>query len=248
MIIAHLIYDTNSLLACSLTCHSWYAASVPHLHHTLVIRARQWPYGPEREWPNPLRSAGKLGLLPLVKKFRVQSVGRVNYGFYPKLFNYRILRHFCALTNVRELAIADLDIPNFIPMIQRYFGHFFPTLRSLSLRAPKGSRRQLIFFIGLFQHLEDLTLTDGTLEPWESEPVDDMSLIPPFSPSLRGRLFMFRFTRVGLVKEMVDLFVELRFRHMVLYDVDGTRLLLDACAKTLETLLLHPTDPRGEQL
>ena len=35
---------------------------------------------------------------------------------------------------------------------------------------------------------------------------------------------------------------------MSLFNVVGTRLLLGACAETLETLQLHPTDPRGKEL
>ena len=34
--------------------------------------------------------------------------------------------------------------------------------------------------------------------------------------------------------------------HLDLFDVGETRFLLDACAKTLETLRLHPTHPRGK--
>ena len=30
------IRDTRALLACSMTCYSWYIAAVPHLHHTLT--------------------------------------------------------------------------------------------------------------------------------------------------------------------------------------------------------------------
>jgi hypothetical protein len=34
---------------------------------------------------------------------------------------------------------------------------------------------------------------------------------------------------------------------MDLFNVDGMRLLLDACTETLETLRLYPTDPRGKK-
>ena len=46
----------------------------------------------------------------------------------------------------------------------------------------------------------------------------------------------------------MDLFKGIRFHHMELFDVDGMRVLMDACAETLETLRVYPTDPRGEQL
>lgn len=256
MIIAHLTYDTHGLLACSLTCRSWYAASVSHLHHTLSARAHRWSSEPEREWPKPLQNASKLGLLPLVRKFQVRRncrdyVGLIRkhcIGLSPEWFNRCTLRQFSALTNVQTLEIDDLDIPNFVPKIRKYFGHFLPTVRSLSLRAPKGSGRQIIFFIGLFQYLEDLTLLESKLDPWESEPVDNLTVAPSSTPPLRGRLIMAHFTRPGLLEDMIHLFGGIRFRHMDLFAIDETQFLLSACANTLETLRLYPAGPGGEQL
>lgn len=49
------------------------------------------------------------------------------------------------------------------------------------------------------------------------------------------------------MKDMIDLFGGIRFRHMKLYNVHEMRLLLEACAETLETLSVYPTDPHGEQ-
>jgi hypothetical protein len=246
MIIAHLIYDTRSLRACSLTCYSWYIASVPHLHHTLTTRPRRW-YG-TRGWPEPLQDASELGLLPLVKKFKHYGTDHMNPGFSPKRFNRRLLRQFSALTNVQELAIDDLDIPGSMPMLQRYFGHFLPTVRSLALKGPFGSRRQILYFVGLFEHLEDLTLIVGTYDSGKGEQADDLTLVPPFAPPLRGRLAIHSFAMVGLLEDMIRLFGGIRFRHMHLIDVDETPLLLGACAGTLETLRLHLGDYHREYL
>jgi len=246
MIIAHLTCNTHSLLACSLTCYSWYIAAVPHLHHTLVTPAYSWCRNSKFTWPKPLRHMHELGLLPLVKKFEVHES---RFGdddiFSPKRFNRDILRQFSALSNVQELGMDRLDIPKFMPMIQRYFGHFLPTVRSLTLREPQGSRHQIIYFIGVFQHLEDLKL----LYSWagfQEDPVDDLTLIPPFVPPLRGRLTMTCFTLVELLTDMIDLFGGIRFRYMDLYYVNGMQLLLDACVETLETLRLYPTDFSGK--
>jgi len=244
-IIAYLTFDTRSLRACTLTCYSWYIAAVPHLHHTLAISTDPWDQ--KFLWPNPIRYMHMLGLLPLVKKFQVHGGSFIRVGLSPKLFNCCILRQFLALTNVQELDLEHLDIPNFMPRIRRYFGHFSHTVRSLSLREPRGSRRQIIYFIGLFQHLQDLTLIYDRAELQE-EPEDDLTLIPPFAPPLRGWIKVVRFTRVGLLKDMIDLFGGIRFRYMYLLDVDGMQLLLGACAKTLEVVVLDPTDPRGEQI
>jgi len=242
IIIAYITYDTHTLRACTLTCYSWYIAAVPHLHYSLSIETRSldgmvW-------WPNPLWYMYRLGLLPLVRELHV-----VDKRFYSgvrlskRLFNFRVLRPFLTFTNVRELEIAFLDIPSFLPGIQRYFGHFPPTVRSLTLREPRGSRREIIYFIGLFQYLQDLELRYDIAKP--EEPADDPTLTPSFIPPLRGWLTLFCFTRVDLLKDMIDLFGGIRFRYMHLRNVDGMRFLLDASAKTLEVVVLDPTDPRG---
>jgi hypothetical protein len=99
----------------------------------------------------------------------------------------------------------------------------------------------------MFKHLEDLKLLYDRVDS-QGEPADDPTLVPPFIPPLRGRLTVTCFTRVGILKDMVELFGGIRFRYMDLFNVVGTRLLLDACAETLETLRLYPRDPRGKEL
>jgi hypothetical protein len=168
-------------------------------------------------------------------------------GFSPGLFNSHTIRQFSALTNVCELGIEFLNIPSFMPRIRRHFQHFLPTVRSLALKSPRGSRREVIYFIGLFEHLQDLKLLYDKTEAQE-EPADDQTLVPPFTPPLRGWLTMVCCTRVGLLKDMIDLFGGIRFRYMDLFDVDGMRLLLGACAETLMTVVLYPNDDRGKQI
>ena len=83
MVIGHLFYDTRSLLACSLTCYSWYIASVPLLHYTLLTRpcTPLFMFAPKREWPKPLRNASRFGLLPFVKKLHIRNVLRFSGDF-----------------------------------------------------------------------------------------------------------------------------------------------------------------------
>ena len=248
MIIAQLFCDMRSLSACSLTCYSWYIATTPHLHHTLSTPTSYSHLDGDGRfvWSKQLRNKHKLGLLPLVKRFHIRQ--RRNYFERPALFslagfNRRILCHFSALTNVQELEIDSLDIPSFMPSIQRYFGHFLPSVRSLFLTLPKGSDRQIVYFIGLFQHLEDLGL-----RVWgdvQDQPVDNQILVPPFAPPLGGWLTLTMFNRVRILKDMINLFGGIRFRHMNLCNANGIRLLLGACAGTLETLRLNPFDTGG---
>ena len=75
-----------------------------------------------------------------------------------------------------------------------------------------------------------------------------MTLIPAFVPPLRGWLKLSFFRKVDLLEDMIHLFGGLRFRYIYLYNVAGMPLLLRACARTLEVVVLHSTDLRGEQL
>ena len=243
-IISHLIHDTRTLRACSMICYSWYIAAVPHLHHSLTTYRPIHP-GEERYlWPNPLQKSYNLGLLPLVKRFRIRL-----YDDSPKLTPERLcgrtLRYFSALTNLQELGMDYFDICIFMPNIQQYFGHLAPTLRLLALKDPKGSWRQILYFIGLFPNLQDFKLLysmprngqDGTADP---------DLVPLSVPPLQGWLTLGYLVGDGLVKDMISLFGGLRFRSMDLLGVECVRLLLDACGETLETLRLYPTDMYGE--
>ena len=247
MIIAHLAYDMHSLLACCLACRSWYIASVANLHHSLITppvcgKGGVW-------WPDSFRNMHKLGLFPLVKRLHVQGspLRPFAHTFSPQIFDHHILHQFSSLTNVRELGIEDLDITSFVSHIPQYFGHFLPTVQSLALRRPRGSSRQIVFFIGLFQHLEDLRLVDN-FNIFQRSPPDDLTLVPPFTPPLRGRFTIWRFLRVDILEDMIDLFGGIRFRHMELWLVDRVQLLLDACAETLETLSFYEIDPHCERV
>jgi len=243
MIIAHLTCDARSLSACTLTCYSWYLAAASHLHNTLVTRTNHW--NRKLWWQDPLWRMHALGLLPLVKILWIR--GDHQSTFSPTQLNPHTLRQFSALINVRNLLIDNLDIPSFMPNIQQYFGHFLPTVQVLALFKPRGSCRQIIYFIGLFRHLEDLEFHDGVNLP--PEPVDDSTLIPPHVPPLRGSLVVVCFGRADLclLRAMIKLFGGVRFRFVTLSDTRGTRLILDACVETLEVLRLYPYNPRGGQ-
>jgi len=194
-----------------MTCHSWYIAAIPHLHHTLTTDNIAFlANGGKHEWPRPLRNSYDLGLLPLVKQFRIRTY--IN-PFTPNNLDGRTLRYFSALTNLRELGIDLLQIPSFMPNIQRYFGHFAPTLRFLALREPRGSSRQILYFIGFFPNLQDLKICYNI--PMDvREGTAGVDLTPLSVPPLCGRLTLTCFTREKLVKDMITLFGGLRFRYM----------------------------------
>ena len=170
MIISYFIYDTRSLLACSTTCYSWYIAAVPHLHHSLTTDdghslmtydGHYFRSDRKYQWPRPLKNGYKLGLLPLVKRFRIR-LGNFR-EFTPGRLGRRTLRYFSALTNLQELGIDHIQVSSFMPNIQQCFGHFSPTLRFLALKEPNGSCRQTLHFVGLFPNLQDLKASSSAI-------------------------------------------------------------------------------------
>ena len=245
MVTDHIFYDKRTLQACSLTCRSWYIAALPHLHHTLkiFIDGLRWS---QSHWYVPIQRMNELGLCPLVKKLFIRAPF-IQVEFSLRLFNDHILLQFSALTNIRELSIYTLDISSFFPTVRQHFAHFLPTVRSLNLESPRGSSRQIVFFIGLFPHLEHLKLFHVLLAP-QAGPSEDPTLVPPSIPPLRGRLVLIHFKRPEIPKDIISLFGGLRFHYMELFYAYGIRLLLDATAETLETLRLYPSDPRSEQV
>jgi len=249
MIVAHLIGNTRDLVTCSLISHSWYIAAFPLRHNTLNISTNSSGTNERFTWPEALLQMGELGFLPFVRKLQIRRCYDPPLpGISPKLFNRCTLRHFFALSNVQELVVDCLDIPSFVPRIQRYFGHFMPTVRSLALNTPEGSCQQLVYFIGLFEHLEDLKLLHYVPDPPEYDPKDGQTLIPPFVPPLRGRLTIMESEGLDILEEMTVRFGGIRFRWMHLYDLDQMQPLLGACAETLETLRLSHTDLHGEDI
>jgi hypothetical protein len=243
-ILSYFIYDINSLLACSLTCRSWYIATISHLHYSLTTD--EAGYSPKDRlswWPVPLKKMYEFDLLRLVKRLRIRlwwPDGR----FTPEDLGGRNLCYFSALKNLQELGIDKLQVFSFIPDLQQYFGHLSPTLRFLALREPKGSSRQIMYFIGLFPNLQDLKLQYPILIK-EYENAIDTTLVPLSSPPLRGRLTLISLTSEQIVKDMITLSGGLRCRQMDLFGVKCLPLLLEKCAETLETLRLYPTDPYG---
>ena len=268
MVVAYLIYDMRSLRACSLTYYSLYIAAVPHLHRTLnvdinpcarriyersvyarTIYASPLPKYHPSHWSNRIQHMNKLDLLPFVKKLHIcDTFFDYSWMSFPGSVYYSLLDKYSTLSNVQELVIEFMDISNFIQRPQRPCRHFLPTVQSLALITPKGSHRQIIYFIRLFQHLEDLKLDLSFPEHNPEEPVDDLTLIPHFAPPLRGQLKMLYSNKVEFLADMINLLGGLRFRSMDLYYVDGMQLLLGACAKTLESLRLHLVNFESKQL
>ena len=234
IVIAHAVDDLGALQACSLTCHSWYIAAVPHLHHILTLGDNIPGIAPGKL--KPLSKLHQLGLMPLVKEIRVEQT---RTWFVPQTLSRRGLRYFSAFANVQTLRLERLDIFRFIPGIERYFGQFSSTLRSIALLRPFCTPRQLSHFLSLFSNLDDIKIWRACTR-LENPTIPDAELVPFSMPKLRGRLVLHDFGSVETWTHLVASGSDLRFRYMDLCNAGGCPpVLFEACAETLETLRLE---------
>ena len=240
VIIAYLTHDLRTLKACSLTCRSFFMAAAPHIYHTITLDEARG----NRSRLEPLSTLRELGLMPYTREIRVRSGAGSSSWLLPRAFS-----HFSAFTNVHTLKIQNMEVYRFVPGVERYFGHFSPTLRSITLYNPRCTPRQLSYFLSLFPNLDDINISTETVAAHiPNTTVPDTGLVPFSTSGLRGRLALYEFSWVETLTSLIALGGGLRFRQMDLRRSECcTPLLFEACAKTLETLRFHANDrPVGE--
>ena len=238
-IIAYLLRDRDALKACSLTCRSWYITAVPHIHRSLLLGNKK--LAKPRDILKPLSELRNLGLTPFVKQITIrQWLSRC--WFTPQAFSPRNLRHFSAFTNVQTLKLENMDISSFVPGIERYFEHFSPTVRSITLWDPCCTPRQLSHFLSIFSNLNNIGIWGVSARPPKTTvPDDDLTLFS--KPKLQGELGLSGSHWTETWTHLVTLCGSPGFNCMNLYKAgDCARFLLDACTETLETLRFSPAD------
>ena len=237
MIIAHLTHNLGALKACSLTCRSWYIATAPHFYHTLALGEKEIPAVPGTG-ENPLTRLDVCRMPLAVREIWVRQPGPL--WFNPRAFTPRDLSNFSTFANVHTLRLQRLEIPRFIPGVERYFGHFSSSLRSIALYHPIfRSPLQLPYFLSLFSNLDDVEIRGFTL----LNPSPNTELVAFSAPKLQGELILHSF-RASCWAEIWTYLVAsgggLRFRYMDLrMGRKYAPVLLGACANTLETLRFY---------
>jgi hypothetical protein len=144
------------------------------------------------------------------------------------------------------LTFKYFDISLFIPGVERYFGHFSPTIRSVSIFNPVYTPRQLSHFLSLFPNLDNIKIYRSAR--LSSKTIPDTELVPFSTPTLRGRLVVCEFDSVETWTNLITAGGGLRFHYMDLWEVGGCApVLFEACAETLDTLRFSAADaPVGE--
>ena len=244
-IIDHLLRDRATLKACSLTCRSWYIAAVPHIHRSLLLGNKR--LAKPRGNLKPLSKLCDLNLTPFVKQITIRQWLSC-YWFTPQAFTPRDLRHFSAFTNVQTLKLENVDISSFVPVIECYFEHFSPTVRSITLWDPCCTPRQLSHFLSLFSNLNDIGVWGVSSRPPKTT-FPDADLTQFSTPKLRGELGLSGSHWTETWRHLITSGGCLRFNCMNLYKAgDCARFLLDASTETLETLRFSPADDSSKHV
>ena len=159
--------DLHTLESCSLTSRAFYSAARPLIHRRLVLGTRSAHPGlhvlrdptldqADVRYAHYLSATEKRGLL---RYGYVQELDLdLSFGQPEDILQLKQLR---ALETVHTLKIRSLHLDKVLPLFDRCFSQFVPTLRSLSLRKTRCEDiHKLMEFLCRFPHLDDLKLID----------------------------------------------------------------------------------------
>ena len=244
--------DRETLERCSLTSRTFYSAARPFIHRRLALGVGSVVRGsyPETQLLE-VTDAGWDRVDVFHARYLSEAEGRglLRHGYVKEVYlnlilgipeNVLRLQHLRALETVHTLTIKGLDLHQILPIFDRCFSQFVPTLRSLTLEtACCENTHQLMEFVCRFPHLDDLELVN----PCGPDRSRELAAAPPGSKGprlqqtspfgghlvLKGSPF--------LVQCLLDLPGGIRFRSI---ETDGRQKdlvkLLVACSSTLEVL------------
>lgn len=247
-ILGFLQKDIKTLKAWSLTCRALFSAVRGLIHRK--VRLTPWKvYCPPRlvdrivakafkdrrdrqVHMRYLSMAGKRGLLGYTRELIID----VGPSFTPETLEV-YLQHFLSFNQVQTLRIRRFDLRSFLPIFERYFAQFVPTLRSLHLPDVVGSVDEVVEFIYQFPHLDDLSLTLSSCHWVDTPPRFPMELSPP----LRGKLILRGWGTIS-ARFLLEFPGGLHFRSIDAGGVEREELdeILVACSPTLEVFSFRP--------
>ena len=105
-----------------------------------------------------------------------------------------------------------------------------------------GTRRQLLYFLGLFPNLDDLRLIRSNASQLSSQ---DPVPAPQSASLLQGKLTPNSFNGEVCLRDLSNLTGSLRFRYMDMREAGGASPPLKTRGDTFEILRTYPTDHSG---
>jgi len=245
--------DLWTLKMCSLASRSFYSAARPFIHRRITLGIRSFVRGLSPDM-------GQLSFETYAQQAEVcharyllaaEGRGLLRYGYVREVYlelsqldhpeNVLQLQQLRALETVQTLRIESLVLHQVLPIFDRCFSHFVPTLQSLSLKDTRCEKvQQLMQFICRFPRLDDLTLISpnlgsslATYAPPGSEGPQPQQHLP-----LRGDLVLDG--TLGLGKSLSGLPGGIHFRSVqVDSDQNDLQILVRACSSSLEALTIR---------
>jgi hypothetical protein len=257
-ILCYNVNDLRTLKRCSLTSRTFYSAARPLIHSRMVLGVRSVVRGSPPGTPfsddTHIYQAEAFHARYLSM---AEERGLLRYGYVREVYldltqltrpeNVLQLRQLRALETVHTLCIDSLALHKIMPIFERCFSQFIPTLQSLRLLQTRcEDAHQLMKFICRFPHLDDLELT-GSRGPDGSW----MVVPPPGSKGPRqqqplpfGGHLVLR-GNAPVIQSLLDLPGGIHFRtiKVSIHQSVPARLLV-ACPPTLEVLEISCYDSR----
>ena len=246
--------DHQTLKACSLTSRTFYSASRPLIHRRMVLGLCSAIRGSCLDIPFSVEAyTEQADMFHARYLSAAEERGLLRYGYVREVDldlsqlahpeNVLQLQQLRALETVQGLTIESLALRQILPIFDRCFSQFVPTLRSLRLRTTRCENvHQLMEFICKFPHLDDLALTSprlGGLLSTNAPPGSEGSQRQPLP--LRGDLVLDG--TAHLVRALSGVPGGVHFRSV---EVDSGQEdlpeLLVACSSTLEVFTIRCFD------
>jgi hypothetical protein len=222
-IVDYISDDRAALFTCTYLSRAWCITARAHLHRTLVVSNPLW-FG-------AVDDLLKMGMAHLVREMVVtRKIGETEFWLPATV------TRLDAFTHLQELDIKFFDVGAPLLWLHEHCEILKSTVRSLTLRYPKGSIKQLVYLISLFSNLENLTV-DGF-----NKAVAHDSQVPVVqgSPPLTGRLVLGRIIDQEFFSALASIPGGVRFRTVDLQLCEGVQGIIDACAMTMERLICRP--------
>ena len=247
--------DLRTLKRCSLTSRAFYSAARPLIHRRVVLGRSSVIHG--SPWSEPSRETyfDQAEVFHARHLSAVEERGLIRYGYVQEVYlDLKVgnpekvlqLQQLRALETVHTLTIDSLTLDKILPVFNRCFSQFVPTVRSLSLQKTDNLQHHWYGeFVCRFPHLNDLAL----INPYDAERILGLSDALPRSEGLRpqqpfplgGHLTLSG--KGPLVQCLLDFPSSIHFHSIEASSrLQDLAKLLRACSFTLEVLSIRCFD------
>lgn len=229
-IVDYISEDRRTLLACTHLSRTWCIAARAHLYRTFTVL--------DSEGFSAADDLQRMGMTHLVRRIVVsRQIHQMDFLLPETMIRLH------AFTHLQELDIRYLNVGQPLQWLHEHCDILKSTVRTLTLRYPKGSIKQLLCFISLFKSLENLAV-DSIDRDFISE---DFTPVLETSPPLTGRLTLTGIFDQEFMSGLVSLQKGVKFRTVDLQFCGEVQVIVDGCAGTMERFICQPSDFHGRR-